>query len=151
MPQSLADIWIHLIFSTKHRQPWLEDERIREELFRYMSSICTQMDSIPRIVGGVADHAHLLFRQSKNHPLAKIIKSVKGDSSIWIKKRWPGFHEFYWQRGYGAFSVSPRHVDVVEKYIARQEEHHRDMGYQDEFRFFLNRHQIPYEERFLWD
>jgi len=103
------------------------------------------------MVGGIEDHVHILCNQSKNLALKDLIQNLKQDSSKWIKREWPNLYSFYWQQGYGAFSVSPSHVDKVRHYIATQEEHHRKIGFQNEFRSFLERYQVPYDERYVWD
>ncbi len=151
MPQSLSQIWLHVIFSTKNRAPLLLDTQVREKVHAYLAGICNQMKSPALIVGGIADHVHILCNQSKNVALKDEIQNVKQDSSKWIKRQWPDLNDFYWQQGYGAFSVSPPHVDKVRHYIATQEEHHRKVGFQDEFRSFLERRQVPYDERYVWD
>ena len=150
MPQSLARILVHLIFSTKNRTQII-DKPIRAELNKYMAGILNDCDSAPIIVESVADHAHLLFCLSKNYALSKVVEEVKKGSSRWIKtkaKRYSGFH---WQNGYGAFSVSQSNVYRVKSYIANQEEHHRRRTFQDELRAFLRRHAVEFDERYVWD
>lgn len=151
MPQSLSQIWLHIIFSTKNREPVLSDKQVREKVYAYLAGICNQMNSRALIVGGIADHVHILCNHSKNLALKDLIQNVKQDSSKWIKRQWPHLNHFYWQQGYGAFSVSPVHVDKVRHYIATQEEHHRNVGFQDEFRSFMERYQVSYDERYVWD
>jgi len=150
MPQSLAKNLIHLIYSTKDRAPCLSPE-IRAGLFKYKAGILKEWKSPALQIGGVADHVHVLFCLSKNHALAKVIEEVKKGSSKWMKTQGPGFRDFYWQAGYGAFSVSQSHVEQVQRYIERQEGHHRTRSFQDEFRTFLKRHGMEYDERYLWD
>ncbi len=113
MPQSLSQIWLHVIFSTKNRAPLLPDTQVREKVHAYLAGICNQMKSPALIVGGIADHVHILCNQSKNVALKDEIQNVKQDSSKWIKRQWSDLDNFYWQQGYGAFSVSPPHVDKV--------------------------------------
>jgi len=151
MPQSLSKIWIHIIFSTKNREPFFPDIEVRTKSHAYLAGICKQMNSPALIVGGVADHVHILCNQSKNLAMKDLIQNVKQDSSKWIKRQWPGLNYFHWQQGYGAFSVSPPQVDKVRHYIATQEEHHRNVGFQDEFRSILEGCHVPYDERFVWD
>jgi REP-associated tyrosine transposase len=150
MSQSLAKNLIHLIFSTKNRTPLISPE-IRPELNSYMVGILRNCDSPAIVSGTVEDHAHILFSLSKNLPLCKAVEEVKKSSSKWIKTKGPGFLTFYWQNGYGAFSVSQSNAESVRKYIARQEEHHRRLTFQEEFRAFLKRHQIEWDERYVWD
>ncbi|MCP4407437.1 MAG: IS200/IS605 family transposase [Gammaproteobacteria bacterium] len=151
MPQSLTRIWLHIIFSTKNREPLLTDKEVRKQVHAYLAGICKQMSSSALIIGGIADHVHILCNQSKNVALKDLIQKVKQGSSKWVKRQWPSLNYFYWQQGYGAFSVCPPHVDKVRDYIANQEEHHRKVGFQDEFRSFLERYQVPYDERYVWD
>jgi putative transposase len=150
MSQSLANNLIHLIFSTKNRTPAVSPE-VRAELNSYMAGILRQCESPTIIVGTVEDHAHVLFSLSKNLPLCKAVEEVKKGSSKWIKTKGPVFANFHWQSGYGAFSVSQSNVESVRRYISRQEEHHRKLTFQDEFREFLKRHQIEWDERYVWD
>jgi len=116
-----------------------------------MSGILKDWDSPAIIIGSVADHAHLLFRLSKNHALSKVVEHVKKGSSKWIKTQGSRYADFHWQAGYGAFSVSQSNAPRVKTYIANQEEHHRERNFQDEFRAFLRRHQVEFDERYVWD
>ena len=150
MPQSLAKNLIHLVFSTKHRQPWLPDE-VREPLFAYQAGIFRQWESPALIIDGVEDHVHALFLLSKNHALKKIVEEVKKGSSKWMKTDGTKNGDFHWQNGYGAFSVSESNVADVRRYIENQREHHRKMTFQDEFRALLTRHRVEFDERYVWD
>ena len=150
MSQSLAKNVIHLIYSTKNRTPCLNRE-IRPRLFAYQAGILREWDSPAIQVGGVADHVHMLFCLSKNHALAKVIEEVKKGSSKWLKTTGSELAGFHWQAGYGAFSVSESNVQEVKRYIEEQETHHRVRSFQDEFRGFLARHGIEYDERYVWD
>ena len=150
MPQSLAQVLVHLIFSTKGREPFLPDD-IRPELHPYMATILQGMQSSAIPINSVADHAHVLFILSKNHALCDVIESLKKDSSKWIKSKGTAYRNFHWQSGYGAFSVSQSNVVKLVKYIENQKEHHRKRTFQDEFREFLKRYQVPYDERYVWD
>jgi REP element-mobilizing transposase RayT len=149
MAQSLARNVIHLIFSTKNRAPLLQTT-IRSELNGYMAGIFTNWESPAIIIGSVADHMHALFGLSKNHALVKVVEQVKRGSSKWIKTKGKEFARFAWQNGYGAFSVSSSMVNTVSRYIASQEEHHRQVTFQDEFRKYCRRHGVDFEERFVW-
>ena len=150
MPQSLCKNFIHLIFSTKNRKAYLKDD-IRSEMHTYLSGILRNWDSPSIIVGGVEEHVHILFLLSKNHALKDIVEEVKTGSSKWIKTKHSKFAQFYWQNGYGAFSVSQSNVEDVRRYIANQAEHHRRVSFQDEFRELLKRHGVEYDERYVWD
>ena len=125
MPHSLSALFVHLVFATKHREPWLSDRGLREDLHRYLGGICQQLDCPARAVGGVADHVHILLRLSKSSSIAEVAQGLKQQSSKWIKQQDPSLRSFYWQSGYGAFSVSPSHMRQLDHYIANQEAHHR--------------------------
>ena len=150
MPQSLARVLVHLIFSTKSREPFLSDD-IRRELHPYMATILKGMDSSAILINSVTDHAHVLFHLSKNHALCDVIETLKKDSSKWIKTKGRAYRNFHWQSGYEAFSVSQSNVVKVVEYIENQREHHRRRTFQEEFRAFLKRYQVRYDERYVWD
>ena len=150
MSQSLVKNLIHLVYSTKHRQPRIAKEQ-RDALFRYQAGIYRQWDSPPLLIGGVEDHVHALFALSKNHPLIKIVEEVKKGSSKWAKTDGAKNRDFHWQAGYGAFSVSESNVDEVQRYIENQEEHHRKTTFQDDFRALCRRHGIAIDECYVWD
>ncbi len=151
MSQSLSKLWTPLIFSTKNRYPFLANDEIRKEMHKYIAGILRKHNCPTLLVGGVADHVHSLFALSKNHSIAEIVYQVKRGSSKWIKLQDSKLKKFHWQDGYGAFSVSQSHVEQVRRYIARQEQHHRKVGFQDEFRQFLRRYEIEFDERYVWD
>ncbi len=117
----------------------------------YLGSVSKQLDCPPLIVGGIEDHIHLLARFGRGISQSAWVKEVKRISSLWIKQREPSLRDFAWQAGYGVFSVSPSQLDTVQRYIANQEEHHRKIGFQDEFRGLLKKHRIEWDERYLWD
>ena len=151
MSQSLSKMWTHLIFSTKDRYPFLSDKDSREQLHAYVATILRNHDCPTLQVGGPADHVHALFVLSKNCSIARIVHEVKRSSSKWIKTQRLEYRKFYWQSGYGAFSVSQSHVEQVRRYILRQEQHHRKVTFQDEYREFLRRYDVEYDERYIWD
>src|SRR5437764_13052824 len=111
MSQSLAQIYVHIVFSTKDRRPFLADRPIRDEMHRVLGGICNDLGSPVLIVGGVADHVHILCHLGKTSSPADLIKELKRQSSLWVKTKGPTFADFHWQSGYGAFSVSPSHVE----------------------------------------
>lgn len=150
MPQSLAKLVVHITFSTKDRRP-LISPGIREELNAYISGILKRVDSPSIQVSCVADHAHILFRLSRTSALADVVEDIKKGSSAWIKTRGAAFRAFYWQPGYGAFSVSQSNVAAVREYIAAQEEHHRKISFKDEFLALLKRHEVEFDEQYIWD
>jgi putative transposase len=125
MAQSLAQIYLHIVFSTKERRQFLKDDALREEMKKYLGGTCNQLDCPVLRVGGVADHVHILCRLGRKIMVADLVKELKRESSKWIKSKSPLLSRFYWQSGYGAFSVSPGHVDALRTYIENQEEHHK--------------------------
>ena len=151
MAQSLAKILVHTIFSTKDRRPFLRDGALREELHRYLGGILTNHDCQPVIVGGVEDHVHLLSSLSRTCEPAEMVKEVKRGSSLWLKTKDPGLKDFAWQNGYGIFSIGFSQIESVRNYIAGQEKHHHQVTFQDEFRQFLKRYEIEFDERYVWD
>ncbi len=150
MSQSLAKIIVHLIYSTKHREAAITPE-VRPGLYAYQAGIFSEMGSPAIEIGGTTDHVHALFELSKAEELCKVIEVVKKESSKWMKTQGPEFGNFHWQGGYGAFSVSPAHAQKARAYILDQEEHHREVTFQEEFRKFLNDYHVEYDERYVWD
>lgn len=150
MPQSLANLYIHLIFSTKDRRPLLS-EKVRLDLHAYMATILANLHSPAIIINSVEDHVHLLFKMSRTVALAKIVEDVKKSSSKWIKTKDPDLSQFAWQAGYGGFSVSESNAGQVAHYIRKQEEHHRVKTFQEEYREFLEKNGISYDEKYVWD
>jgi putative transposase len=151
MPQSLANVLLHIVFSTKNRAPFLQDPAIREELTGYMVGTLKAIECPSLIVRPVDDHLHCLCQLSRTMSIAKLVEEMKVESSSWAKKQAHPLRDFHWQAGYGAFSVSQSNVGQVNTYIANQEEHHRKMTYQDELRILLARHEIDFDEHYVWD
>jgi putative transposase len=149
MSQSLAKVYLHIVFSTKNRQPFLADKTLREECHAYLAGTCKNLGSPSLKVGGVADHVHILCFLSKTQAIADLVKELKRESSQWLKTK--GLSSFYWQNGYGAFSISPSHIDALREYIQNQEEHHRTESFQDEFRRLLEKYEVEFDERYVWD
>nr|VFJ55957.1 MAG: REP element-mobilizing transposase RayT [Candidatus Kentron sp. DK]VFJ60107.1 MAG: REP element-mobilizing transposase RayT [Candidatus Kentron sp. DK] len=151
MPQSLSSLHVHLIFSTKNREPFLENTEIRDEMHTFLGGIAKKLECPPIIVGGMEDHVHLLCLLGRTVSLADCVKELKRVSSIWIKQRGPALTPFAWQNGYGAFSVSASSVGDVREYIAKQEEHHKRRSFQDEYRALLRKHGLVWDERYVWE
>jgi REP-associated tyrosine transposase len=151
MPQSLAKIILHTVFSTKDRRPLLRDKVQREELHRYVGGILTNLGCQQLIIGGVEDHVHILSTLSRTCEVAEMVKEIKRGSSLWLKTKSPDLHDFAWQNGYGIFSIGYSQVEEVRKYIAGQEEHHRRISFQDEFGKFLECYAVEFDERYVWD
>jgi len=152
MPQSLAKVIVHIVYSTKHRRPWLNGLGLRPELYAYNATILKEeVDSPAILINGVEDHIHILCLLSRKFAIMDVIKVSKTETSKWIKKQGTAFDDFQWQAGYGIFSVSQSNVAQVKRYIANQEEHHKRMTFQDEFRELCKRHGIEIDERYVWD
>ena len=150
MPQSLVKNYVHLVFSTKYRQPFI-DKIIQPKLYAYINGICQQNECYLYAIGGIEDHIHILCLLSKKMALYKLLETVKSNSSRWIKTKGKNYQDFYWQEGYGAFSVNPSEISIVKKYIDNQEKHHKQRDFKNEFRAFLNKYEVEYDERYLWD
>jgi REP element-mobilizing transposase RayT len=150
MPQSLSSVLIHLIFSTKNREPFITPD-IEPELHPYLARIFRAMKSPSLAIDGTADHVHILFCLGRVMKIADLVEEVKTGSSKWIKTRGPGFKNFHWQKGYGAFSIGQSNVTALKHYIHGQKQHHRRVTFQDEYRKFLKRYEIEYDERHVWD
>src|SRR5687768_375507 len=144
MPQSLANVLLHIIFSTTHHKPFLRKASTRDAMTGYMIGTLQNLKCPSLIVGVVEDHIHILCNLSRTLAIADLVEEVKTSSSVRIKEEGPALKDFHWQNGYGAFSVSQSNVDEVKQYIANQEEHHRTRTFQEEYRLFLERHGIPY-------
>ncbi|HET6569063.1 MAG TPA: IS200/IS605 family transposase [Rhodothermales bacterium] len=150
MPQSLARVLVHLVFSTKHRVPVLTPD-VRGELHSYMAGTLNGIGCPCLQVGGIEDHVHLFFGLSRTLTIAQVVETVKISSSRWIKGKGPAFADFHWQGGYGAFSVSQSGADRVVSYIRNQVRHHRTEGFQDEYRRLMEHYGMDYDERYVWD
>ena len=149
MPQSLSKIYIHTVFSTKNREPFLSDDALRDELHAYMGGIAKKLDCYPIRIGGTADHVHLLTVLARTRAVADFVKEVKRVSSAWLREK--GISGFKWQAGYARFSVSQSRLERVEKYVEGQPEHHRSVGFRDELRRFFEKHGLKFDERYVWD
>lgn len=150
MPQSLSKVYVHITFSTKYRAP-LIDDNLKERLWDYLGGICKGLECDPIRVGGYIDHIHILCLLSRKVSQAKFLEEVKKQSSKWIKTISPLYSNFYWQDGYGIFSVNPAEIDVVIEYIKNQEKHHREQTFKREFSAFLKKYQVEYDERYVWE
>jgi putative transposase len=150
MPQSLSNVIVHIIFSTKNREPWL-DSAIRSRMHSYLATICRDLDAEILCVGGVADHVHIVTTLPRTVSQAQLIEGIKKPSSKWIKTLDARYRGFSWQRGYAAFSVSESQLKTVVQYAQRQEEHHRNRTFQEEYRELLRLHAIEFDEQYVWD
>lgn len=150
MPQSLARLHIHLVFSTKNREPIISDA-VRDALHAYMATVLQNLGCAPVLINSVEDHTHMLFDLARTVSISQVVEDVKKSSSKWIKTQEEHFSTFAWQSGYGAFAVSESNVETVRQYIANQREHHRTKTFQEEYRAFLKRHNVVFDERYVWD
>ena len=151
MSQSLAKILVHTVFSTKERRPFMRDKALAEEMHRYLGGVLNELGCQSFLVGGVADHVHLLFALSRTRTPADTIRDLKRSSSTWVKGRDSGLRDFAWQNGYGIFSVGFSQIEQVRRYIQGQPEHHRRLSFKDELRLLLKRYEMPFDERYVWD
>jgi REP element-mobilizing transposase RayT len=141
---------LHLVFSTKNREPVLADDW-REELFSVLGGTANHLDCQSLIVGGVVDHVHMLFQLGRTIAIADAVGKIKSTSSNWVNQRCALPEAFHWQGGYAAFSVSQSNVEAVREYIRRQPEHHVAHSFQDELREWLRRYGMEWDERYVWD
>lgn len=151
MPQSFSAVYVHLVYSTKNRRPWLRDRALRNDLHAFLGGTSKTLECPTIRVGGVEDHVHALARLGRTISLADWVKELKRVTSLWVKEQDAANEAFAWQNGYAAFSVSASSLDEVERYIANQESHHQKMSFQDEFRALLERHGMTWDERYVWD
>ena len=150
MPQSLSKVILHIIFSTKDREPWFGLD-VRPRMHAYLATVCRDLGAEVVRVGGVADHVHIVTTLPRTVSQAQLIEEIKKTSSKWIKTLDVRYRSFFWQRGYGAFSVSPSQLKAVLEYVDTQQEHHRTCTFQEEYRELLRRHGVDFDERYVWD
>jgi REP element-mobilizing transposase RayT len=150
MANTFTSLHYHIIFSTKNREPWSARDQ-EERLWAYLGGIARQNQLKPQLIGGMEDHIHILLGSPPNITVSEALKRIKGGSSGWVKDNLPGCRGFGWQDGYAAFAVSKSQLGEVEAYIRQQREHHHLKTFQEEYRAFLDRHEIAYDERYLWD
>jgi putative transposase len=148
MAQTLTDILIHLVFSTKRRERFIIPD-IESELFAYIGGVSRNHGSPLLAAGAADDHIHLLIAQSKNFALSNLVKEIKVSTSLWIKEYGPRFRRFHWQDGYAAFSISKLDKERVRSYIANQREHHRHKSFREELIELLEEYGVEYDERYL--
>ena len=150
MPQSLSNVIIHLVFSTKDRTKSI-DETIQLTLHAYLAATARDQGWECYRVGGVEDHVHVALRQPRTAKLSDFVGHIKRTSTAWMRKQDTRYSKFHWQNGYGAFSLSASHLDALITYIDQQKEHHRNLSFQDEYRAFLKKYSIDFDERYVWD
>lgn len=150
MAQSLSNVILHVIFSTKARETWL-DHGVRPRMHAYLATICRELGADLARVDGMADHVHIVTTLPRTFSQAELVEQIKKASSKWIKTLDPRYRGFFWQRGYGAFSVSQSQLKAVLGYVEKQQEHHRTRTFQEEYRELLRKHGVEFDERYVWD
>jgi putative transposase len=150
MAQSLADIILHIVFSTKERLPLIKPS-VEEELYSYISGVCKKLNSPVIKINGVEDHIHILLQLGRTIAVSDLISEIKSSSSRWIKTKDPFFNNFSWQGGFGVFSVSRQNLEGAKHYLEGQKEHHKKVSFKEELLALLKRTEIKYDEKYLWD
>lgn len=150
MAQSLSNIVLHIVFSTKHRQPWI-DTSIETELVKYLATACRSLECPSHAIGAADDHIHIACSLSRTITVSKLVQEIKQDSSKWMKSKGERYVEFAWQNGYGAFSIGQSQLSDLRAYIANQREHHRRTTFQDEYRQICKKYGVEFDERYVWD
>jgi REP element-mobilizing transposase RayT len=150
MAQSLSNVILHLVFSTKNRKPFINIE-IEEKLFKYLAATCREIKCTSHKIGGTDDHIHIACSLARTLAISTLVEEIKTSSSKWMKTNGDQYHDFAWQNGYGAFSVGQSQLSDLKHYIANQREHHRRLSFQDEYRQILAKYEIDYDERYVWD
>ena len=150
MPQSLSQVILHIVFGTKERRPWLDLE-IRPRMHAYLATVCRDCGCEAYRVGGTADHVHLAARLSRTISQAELLEEIKKTSSAWIKRQGSQYGGFFWQGGYGDFSIGWSQLAELIRYIDRQEQHHRTQTFEQEYRELLRKYHVDFDERYVWD
>lgn len=150
MPQSLSSILVHLVFSTKRREPFIAPE-VESELHAYLAAVFRECSSPAISINGTSNHVHALFALSRTMTVADLVEEVKKRSSKWVKTKGREHRHFQWQAGYGAFSIGQSNVPALKRYVAGQKEHHRRKSFEDEYRSLLERYNVTYDEKYVWD
>ena len=150
MAQSLSNVLLHIVFSTKNRQPWLRID-IEDELSKYIAGTCRNLKCSSHKIGGADDHIHIACSLSRTMAISTLLEEIKTSSSKWIKTKGDKYADFAWQNGYGAFSIGQSQLPDLIRYIANQREHHRRLSFQDEYRQILAKYGVEYDEQYVWD
>jgi putative transposase len=148
MATTYTAILLHIIFSTKNREPSITPA-VETELYAYIGGVCRGTGSVLLDANGTTDHVHLLVSLGKTTSISELMLQVKRDSSTWIKTKGPEFAEFHWQEGYAALSIGRSQVSTLKGYLAKQKAHHREVSFREEFIDFLRKYEIPFDERYL--
>lgn len=150
MGSTLTNLLFHIVFSTKNRKPLIKPE-FQDELYKYIGGIIKGEGGILLAMGGMPDHVHILLKLKPIHSMSQMMMKIKGNSSKWMNKQRKISTGFSWQDGYGGFSVSESQIDAVKRYINHQEDHHQKISFKEELTIILKRHQISYDENYLWN
>ena len=150
MPQSLSQVILHIVFSTKDRRPWLDPD-VRPRMHAYLATVCRDCRCEAYRVGGVADHVHIAARLARTISQSELLEKIKKTSSAWIKTQGTDYEHFFWQGGYGAFSIGFSQLDDLMRYIDNQESHHKTKTFQEEYRELLQKYNVSFDERYVWD
>ena len=148
MSSTHLDLHYHLVFRTKDREIIIREEW-RERLHSYLGGIARDLDGVPECVGGTNDHVHLLVGLKATHRLCDVLRDLKHSSSRWVHESIKD-HDFAWQEGYGAFTVSSNRRETIKKYILNQVAHHKTRSFQEEYMEFLRQAGVEFDERYLW-
>jgi REP element-mobilizing transposase RayT len=149
MANTFTSLHYHIIFSTKNRERWI-DQAVEQRIWEYLGGIARQNDMKALQIGGIEDHVHLVIGIPASLAVSKALQFLKGGSCRWIHETFPELARFQWQDGYAAFAVSKSQVPDVVRYVANQREHHKGLTFQDEYKAFLQRHDIDFDERYVW-
>lgn len=150
MAQSLSNVLLHIVFSTKHLQPYI-DEAIETELFKYLAAACNTLGCPSHGIGAADDHIHIACSLGRTVTVSKLVQEIKQDSSKWMKTKGGVYVDFAWQNGYGAFSIGQSQLGDLRGYLANQRQHHRRESFQDEFRTLLKKYQVAFDETYVWE
>jgi REP element-mobilizing transposase RayT len=150
MAHSYCNLFYHIIFSTKHREPWLKED-ICERVHNYVGGIIKEEKGVPLIINSGVEHLHILMKLHQESSISTVVRVLKSKSSGWIHRTFPNYAAFGWQTGFAAFTVSISQLEKTRLYILNQEEHHRKRTFQEEYEALLLAHQIEFEQKHLWD
>jgi putative transposase len=150
MPQSLSKITLHVVFSTKNHNRWIDD-KLKSDLHAYLAGICRNQGSEAYRVGGTEDHVHIACSLPRTLTVSKLVEEIKKSSSAWVKTQGEAYGRFSWQAGYGAFSVGQSQLPTLLRYIDGQKAHHRAQTFKEEFQAFLHKYGVQYDENYVWD
>jgi putative transposase len=150
MPGTYSQLLYHIVFSTKHREPWIIAD-VTDRLYPYIGGIVRAEDGMLYDVGGIEDHIHMYLRGRPDATVSDLMRTVKARSSLWIHQNFPTLKSFAWQEGYAVFSVSKSQEPAVKKYILNQAEHHKKEDFKTELLRMLRLHEIEFDERYVFD